>query len=216
MNRTHLLLLVSGLAITGCSQKEPPVKPAAPPESDKPAAQAPPPEPKPASPHSPLGVTVKDIDGKDVNLANYTGRVVLVVNVASKCGYTPQYTGLESLYTSRKGKGLTVLGFPSNEFGKQEPGTEADIKAFCTDTYNVSFPMFAKVAVKGASACELYKRLAQAAPGPNASKPLGEPKWNFTKYLIGRNGEVLAKFDSAVAPDDAKLVAAVDAALAAH
>ncbi|HZW07809.1 MAG TPA: glutathione peroxidase [Phycisphaerales bacterium] len=166
---------------------------------------------------------VKDIDGKDVSLAGYKGKVVLVVNVASKCGYTPQYTGLQELYTSRKEQGLVVLGFPSNDFGKQEPGTEADIRSFCAGTYNVDFPMFAKVDVTGADACELYRRLAAATPGDDKSKPLGEPKskplgepkWNFTKYLINRKGEVVAKFDPKVTPGDAKLTAAIDAALQA-
>ncbi|MDP1663192.1 MAG: glutathione peroxidase [Phycisphaerales bacterium] len=216
MNKLLLVVAASGLTLAGCSQKEPPSKPPAPPESAKPAAQAPPPEAKPTATSGALDLTVKDIDGKDVNLTDYNGRVVLIVNVASKCGYTPQYAGLESLYTSRKGKGLAVLGFPSNDFGKQEPGSEADIKAFCTDKYSVSFPMFAKVTVKGESACELYKRLAAATTGASEPEPLGEPKWNFTKYLIGRDGKVRAKFDSAVAPDDAKLVAAIDAALAAR
>ncbi len=216
MNRSFLIVAASGLALAACSQKEPPSKPVAPSETAKPAAVEPAPKAKPAAAPGALDLTVKDIDGKDVNLADYKGRVVLVVNVASKCGYTPQYAGLESLYASRKSKGLAVLGFPSNDFGRQEPGSESDIKTFCTDKYSVTFPMFTKVAVKGADACELYKRLAAATPAAAESKPLGEPKWNFTKYLIGRKGEVLAKFDSAVAPDDAKLVAAIDAALASR
>ncbi|HYD00577.1 MAG TPA: glutathione peroxidase [Phycisphaerales bacterium] len=158
-------------------------------------------------------MTVKSIDGKDVSLADYHGKVVLVVNVASKCGYTPQYAGLQSLYASKKDRGLVVLGFPSNDFGRQEPGSEQDIKAFCAENYSVDFPMFAKVDVTGADACELYKRLAAATPGDDKAKPLGEPKWNFTKYLINRRGEVLAKFDPKVEPDDAALTSAIDGEL---
>jgi len=176
-----------------------------PPESPAPAAAA--------EGGGALDLVVKDIDGKDVNLAGYKGKVVLVVNVASRCGYTPQYAGLEELYTLKKDAGLVVLGFPSNDFGRQEPGTEAEIKAFCTEKYSVTFPMFAKVRVKGEGACDLYRRLAAATDAGNA--PLGEPKWNFTKYLIDRKGKVVGKFDSKVAPDDSTLSAAIDAAIAA-
>jgi len=182
-----------------------------PPAPSQPPAPAKPPEAAPAP--GPLDLTVKDIDGKDVKLGDFKGKVVLVVNVASRCGYTPQYGGLEKLYTSKKDKGLVVLGFPSNDFGKQEPGTEAEIKTFCAEKYSVTFPMFAKVKVKGEGACDLYKRLAAATDAEK--KPLGEPKWNFTKYLVDRTGKVAAKFDSKVAPDDPKLIAAIDAAVAA-
>lgn len=215
MNTALLACALAGLVLTSCSSKDQPAKPAAGAgaKGAAPAATPPKSDPKPAVVSGPLDLTVKNIDGKDVSLAEYKGKVVLVVNVASKCGYTPQYAGLEKLYAAKKGQGLVLLGFPSNDFGKQEPGTEAEIKAFCTGTYNVDFPMFAKVDVKGEHTCELYKQLAAATPG--GAKPLGEPKWNFTKYLIDRKGVVVAKFDSAVAPDDAKLTAAIDAALAA-
>ena len=222
MKRTLLIVAVAGLALTACSSKDQPTKAADPKgkaATGSPAAPAAPAAPaksdeKTAPKKSPLDLTVKNIDGKDVNLADYKGKVALIVNVASKCGNTPQYAGLEKLYTSRKDKGLVVLGFPANEFGGQEPGTEADIKAFCTDNYHVDFPMFAKVVVKGEHTCELYKMLAAATPGGADAKPLGAPDWNFTKYLINRRGEVIARFKAGTPPDDAKLTAAIDAALA--
>lgn len=207
------------ITLTGCSKDQPPKTEGHGKGHDCPLCNEAALEEAKASAKGVLDRTVKDIDGKDVNLADYKGKVVLIVNVASKCGYTKQYAGLQSLYTSRKDKDLVILGFPSNDFGKQEPGSEADIKAFCTGTYSVTFPMFAKVAVKGESACDLYKLLAAAKPeqakdAKTAPAAFGEPKWNFTKYLIDRHGDVIAKFDSAVAPDDAKLTAAIDAAIA--
>ena len=161
---------------------------------------------------SPLAFTVKDIDGKDVNLADYKGKVVLIVNVASKCGFTPQYAGLEKLYEQKKDDGLVVLGFPANDFGGQEPGTAEEIKAFCTGKYDVTFPMFDKVSVKGDDKSPLFKCLTEpSVGGPNA----GEATWNFNKYLVGRDGKLVAHYVSNVKPDDAKLVSAIDAALAA-
>lgn len=225
MKPTLLALLLAGLALTACSKDQPPKTegghgkghdcPLCKAADEEAAAKA-----AAAKSAAPLDRTVTDIDGKLANLTDYKGKVVLIVNVASKCGYTKQYAGLQTLYTSRKDKGLTVLGFPSNDFKNQEPAAEADIKKFCSDTYQVSFPMFAKVAVKGDQACDLYKVLAAApAPAPPAEKDaapatFGEPKWNFTKYLLNRKGEVIAKFDSGVTPDDPKLTAAIDAALA--
>lgn len=215
-----LACVLAGVALTGCGSKDQPAsvgavaqaKPAADPE---PGAK---PDETAKKGTGVLDLTVKDINGKDVNLVDYKGKVVLIVNVASKCGYTPQYAGLEKLYKAKKEKGFVILGFPADNFGHQEPGTDAEIKAFCTGTYNVDFPMFSKVEVKGEKACELYKRLAAATPaaadGKKAGKPLGEPGWNFTKYLVNKNGEVVAKFDSGVKPEDAKLDAAIEAALA--
>ena len=151
-------------------------------------------------------LSAKDIDGKEVALSTYKGKVILAVNVASKCGFTPQYTGLESLYETYKDKGVVVLGFPSNEFGGQEPGTEAEIKQFCSLTYNVTFPMFAKVSVKSGDAqSPVYQFLTRSQPAP---------RWNFSKYLVGKDGQVIAAFDSRVAPDNAELIKAIDAALA--
>jgi glutathione peroxidase len=146
------------------------------------------------------------IDGKTQNLADYAGHVLLVANTASECGFTPQYAGLEALWRHYRDKGLVVLGFPSNDFGAQEPGTEAEIATFCSTKFKVSFPMFAKVAVKGAAQSPVYRFLAADH---------GEPKWNFHKYLVGRNGRVIAAFPSGTAPEDPKLRAAIEAALAA-
>jgi glutathione peroxidase len=153
--------------------------------------------------------TLKSIDGQDAPLSQYKGKVMLLVNVASKCGYTPQYAGLESLYEKYKDQGLEVIGFPANNFGAQEPGTNADIKTFCSRTYNVTFPMYGKVSVKGEDKTPLYRYLTEeASPATN-----GEIKWNFTKFLVDRNGKVVARFESKIKPDDPGLVEAVEKAL---
>jgi glutathione peroxidase len=149
--------------------------------------------------------TMKSIDGAPTPLSEYKGKVVLVVNVASKCGYTPQYEGLEAIYKKYRDKGLVVLGFPANNFMSQEPGTEAEIKQFCTRKYNVDFPMFSKSDVKGDGETPLYHYLT-AEKG-------GEIKWNFTKFLIGRDGTILARFEPAVKPDSPEVTAAVETAL---
>ena len=150
-------------------------------------------------------IAVKDIDGKDTTLKAYAGKVLLIVNVASECGYTPQYAGLQALYEKMSGKGLAVLGFPCNDFGGQEPGSELQIKTFCTENYKVTFPMFAKVAIKGDAKHPLYAAL-QSAVG-------GEVGWNFEKFLVGKDGKVLQRFGSDVAPDSPELMAAIEAAL---
>jgi glutathione peroxidase len=155
-----------------------------------------------------LGIPVKDIQGKDTTLGAYAGKVILVVNVASKCGYTKQYAGLEGLYKNYKDQGLVVVGFPSNDFGGQEPGTEAEILQFCTSKYNVSFPMFSKVVVKGTGAHPLFAALT----GPAAGRP-GPVAWNFNKFLIGRDGMLLERFDSKAAPESEAIKTAVEAAL---
>ncbi len=153
--------------------------------------------------------TLPSIDGSDAPLSQYKGKVLLLVNVASKCGYTPQYAGLESLYEKYKDQGLVVIGFPANNFGAQEPGTNAEIKTFCTRTYHVSFPMYAKVSVKGSDMTPLYQYLTeQANPSTN-----GEIGWNFTKFLVDRNGNVVGRFESKMKPDDAALTGAVEKAL---
>ena len=158
--------------------------------------------------------TMWDIDGNEVNLSNYKGKVLLVVNVASKCGFTGQYAGLEKLYQSYADKGLVVLGFPANNFMGQEPGTEAEIKSFCSLTYGVTFPMFAKISVKGKSIHPLYAFLTAKETNPNFA---GAISWNFNKYLIGRDGAILGHYGSRTAPDDKELVAAIEQALqAAH
>jgi len=158
-----------------------------------------------------LGFTMQDIDGKDVDLAQYKGQVIMIVNVASKCGYTPQYVGLEKLFKEKSGKGFVILGFPANDFGEQEPGSNSDIKAFCSTKYNVTFPMFSKISVRGSERHPLYKKLA-GQPKPLGGE--GVPGWNFTKFLVDRNGNVVAKFDSKVKPDDPALVKKVDELLA--
>jgi glutathione peroxidase len=158
-----------------------------------------------------LDFVVKDIDGNDVKLADYKGKVVLIVNVASKCGFTKQYAGLEKLYKEKKDAGFVVLGFPANNFNGQEPGTEEEIKAFCSDKYDVTFPMFSKVSVKGDDKAPLFKFLTEpAVGGPNA----GEATWNFNKYLIDRDGKLVAHYVSKVTPEDPTLVGTIDAALA--
>ena len=136
-------------------------------------------------------IKLKDIDGKDVALSDYKGKVLLIVNVASKCGYTKQYAGLEALYQKYKDKGVVVLGFPCNQFGGQEPGTESEIAEFCAATYNVKFPMFSKVEVNGPGAAPLYKHLTALDTQP---KGKGDIKWNFEKFVIGKSGEVVARF----------------------
>ncbi|QDE72397.1 glutathione peroxidase [Myxococcus xanthus] len=145
------------------------------------------------------------LDGKPEKLSGYQGKVVLVVNTASECGYTPQYAGLEKLHQEYKDKGLVVVGFPSNDFGGQEPGSSEEIKKFCELRYKVTFPMFEKVKTKGDGQSPVYAFLAQHHPAP---------KWNFHKYVVGKDGQVKAGFPSAVTPDSAELKAAIDSALA--
>lgn len=157
-----------------------------------------------------LDIPLKDIDGKATSLKAYQGKVMLVVNVASRCGFTPQYKGLEALHRKFKEQGFTVLGFPSNDFGGQEPGTTAEIKEFCSTNYDVTFPMFDKVKVKGEGKHPLYAALTgQSSPFP------GDVGWNFGKFLIGADGKILARFDSRVSPESADLISAVEKALAA-
>ncbi len=145
--------------------------------------------------------SANSIEGKPVSLGDYRGEVLLIVNTASQCGFTPQYEGLQALYAQYRERGLVVLGFPCNQFGGQEPGSEADIIKFCHDKYNVTFPMFAKIEVNGDNAHPLYKYLKAAAPGILGSEGI---KWNFTKFLIGRDGKVLKRFGSSTKPEELK------------
>ncbi|MGL4465096.1 MAG: glutathione peroxidase [Planctomycetia bacterium] len=162
------------------------------------------------APKSPLDFTVKSIDGKPVELSKYKGKVVLVVNVASQCGLTPQYEKLQGLHDKFSDKGLAVLGFPSNDFGSQEPGSDSEIQQFCTANYGVKFDMFSKVAVKGSGAAPLYDYLtAQKIDGKT-----GPISWNFEKFLIGRDGKVVARFAPRVDPDSAEVMKAVETELA--
>ncbi len=153
-------------------------------------------------------IPLKDIDGKDTSLKAYKGKVVLAVNVASKCGLTPQYESLEATYKKYKDKGLVIVGFPCNDFGKQEPGTTEEIKTFCSTKYHVSFPLMGKLHVKGAEQHPLYAALT----GKDAKFP-GDVAWNFGKFLIGRDGQVLKRIEPKTAPDDAEVVSAIEAAL---
>ena len=164
-------------------------------------------------PASPLDFTVKDIDGKDVTLSAYRGKVIMIVNVASKCGYTRQYAALEDLYKKYADQGLVILGFPANNFGAQEPGTDAEIKTFCSSKYNVTFPMMSKISVKGDDKAPLYRFLTEP---PTAGDFKGDIGWNFTKFVIDRNGNVIARFASAVEPADKKVVRILEKALAAQ
>jgi glutathione peroxidase len=141
----------------------------------------------------------KSLDGREVSLAQFKGQALLIVNTASKCGFTPQYEGLEKLYEAYKEKGLTILGFPCNQFGKQEPGDAAEIGTFCTRNYGVSFPMFDKVDVNGREAHPLYAWLKDEAPGLLGTKNI---KWNFTKFLVNRDGEVVERFAPTTKPAD--------------
>jgi glutathione peroxidase len=154
--------------------------------------------------------SVNTIEGTPQSLSSFKGKTVLIVNVASKCGYTPQYAGLQKLYTKYKDRGFVILGFPANNFGAQEPGTNAEIKTFCSRTYNVTFPMFSKVSVKGDDKTPLYQFLTEQSP--NAATH-GDIKWNFTKFLIDRDGKVVARFESAVTPESPDMEKAIEAAL---
>jgi glutathione peroxidase len=158
-----------------------------------------------------LNFTVKSISGKDVDLAQYQGKVLLVVNVASQCGLTKQYEPLEAVYEKYQDKGLVVLGFPCNQFGEQEPGSEAEIAQFCEANYKVKFPMFAKIDVNGEKAAPLYKHLTSLDTQP---KDQGNITWNFEKFVIGRNGEVVARFAPRTEPDAKELIEVIEAELA--
>ena len=155
-------------------------------------------------------IKLKDIDGKDTTLAAYKGKAVLIVNVASKCGYTKQYSGLEATYQKYKDQGFAILGFPCNQFNGQEPGTNEEIKQFCSSKYGVTFPLFDKLEVNGANRHPLYVALA----GKDSPFP-GDIKWNFNKFLVGKDGKILKRFDSGVKPDSEELTKAIEAALAA-
>ena len=175
-------------------------------------------------------ISLTTLTGKPASLSDYAGKVLLIVNVASKCGLTPQYEGLEKLYQAKKDDGLVILGFPANDFGAQEPGSNEEIAEFCSLNYGVSFPMFAKGDVTGAGIQPLYAELIAAVPTKSGDvdgmkerfrgygmTPNDDPEvlWNFEKFLIGRDGKVVGRFAPAMAPDDAVLVSAVEAALAA-
>lgn len=175
-----------------------------------------------------LDIPVKGLDGRQTTLNDFRGKVMLVVNVASKCGLTPQYEGLEKLYEDKRDQGFVVLAFPANDFKGQEPGTDAEIVAFCTSTYDVQFPVFSKISVKGDEKHPLYRALTNAASSAIGEGPMrerlkgygietgdtGEILWNFEKFLIGRNGKVAARFAPDVTADDPRLVSSIEKELA--
>lgn len=168
-------------------------------------------EQKPAKVSKPLSFTMKSLNGKDVDLSTYQGKVVLIVNVASKCGLTPQYDQLQALHDKYAEDGLAILGFPCNQFLGQEPGTAEEIREFCRVNYGVKFDMFAKVEVNGDGACDLYKTLTTLD-----TKPVGAGKisWNFEKFIVGRNGEVVARFSPRTRPDAPEIIKVIEAEVA--
>jgi glutathione peroxidase len=153
---------------------------------------------------------VKDIDGKEVDLSKFKGEVLLIVNVASKCGNTKQYKPLEEVYEKYKSKGFSVLAFPANEFGQQEPGTNEEIKEFCTSNYNVTFPVFSKIVVRGQGIDPVYKFLTSKDTDPHFAGDIG---WNFAKFLVNRKGEVIARFEPKTGPDSPEITSAIEKAL---
>ncbi len=172
-------------------------------------------------------IPLRTLDGQPTTLRPYDGKVLLIVNVASKCGLTPQYEGLEALYRAKKDDGLVILGFPANNFAGQEPGTAGEIASFCSLTYDVTFPMFSKISVKGADQHPLYGALTQAMPEAQGDKGLkqkllgmfgggaaGDVSWNFEKFLIGRDGNIAGRFSPDTTPEDPALLAAIDRELA--
>lgn len=152
--------------------------------------------------------TLKNIDGQEIKLDTYKGKITLIVNVASRCGYTPQYEGLQAIYSKYKDQGFVVLGFPANNFGSQEPGSNEEIKSFCSLKYNVTFPMFAKISVKGADIHPLYQYLTSNEAGFG-----GDVQWNFGKFLVDKNGKVIARFASGDDPEGSKVTQAIEQAL---
>lgn len=155
--------------------------------------------------------TMKDIDGKDVKLEQLKGKAILIVNVASKCGFTSQYEGLEKIYSRYKDQGLVILGFPANNFLGQEPGTNEEIKQFCSLNYNVTFPMFSKISVKGKDIAPLYKFLTEKETNPEFS---GAISWNFNKFLVDQEGKIVARFGSRVKPESEEMIQAIEKVLA--
>jgi glutathione peroxidase len=192
------VLAVLAVGAVACNTTPAPTK-----ESSQVTPTAAPGKPMTTSVHE---FTLDTIDGTPRSLADFKGKVLLLVNTASECGYTPQYQGLQKLHSTYEGRGFNVVGFPSNDFGAQEPGSNKDIKAFCTTKFGVTFPMFAKIPVKGPSKHPLYAMLVETPPA-------GEVKWNFNKFLVGKDGKVIARYDSDVTPESPELVKAIEKAL---
>lgn len=202
-----LALAMAGVAVRGVVAAPAPGKDVIKEPSKMPAKKS------EAQPASALDFKVKTIDGKETDLSQYKGKVVLFVNTASKCGLTPQYKGLEALYDKYKGQGLVVIGFPANNFRGQEPGTDAEIKEFCTTKYDVSFPMMSKISVAGDDKHPLYKYLTEGGAGEDVA---GDIEWNFAKFLLDRNGNVIARFTSRTKPEEPQVGATIEKALAAE
>jgi glutathione peroxidase len=158
-----------------------------------------------------FGYTLSTIDGQPAPLSAYKGKVVMLVNVASRCGFTPQYAALEAIYEKYKDRGFVIVGIPANNFGAQEPGTNQEIKTFCQSKYNVTFPMMSKVSVKGDDKTPLYQYLTDKSANPKMG---GEIQWNFTKFLVGPDGQVIARFEPKVTPDSPEVTSAIESALA--
>jgi glutathione peroxidase len=206
-----VLVAVSALAagIVGCEPG--PADNAARPETEtSQSEEAAMPRESNAQPQSVHDFTMTDIDGNEVDLGQYRGKVLLLVNVASKCGFTGQYEGLQDLYETYKDRGFVILGFPANNFMGQEPGTNAEIKQFCSTTYGVTFPMFAKISVKGSDQHPLYRFLTDKATNPEHG---GKISWNFNKFLVDRGGRIVNRFGSRTKPQDKEVIEAVEAAL---
>jgi glutathione peroxidase len=208
------LLGLAAVALAACGGGQDAAPTAGPAAASEPAAAEAPAAQAPASPAGqgadPVAslhqLSARTIEGKDQALGEYKGKVALVVNTASECGFTPQYAGLEELWKKYKDKGLVVLGFPSNDFGGQEPGTDKEVQSFCQVRYGVTFPLFSKSVVKGQEASPIFRFLSSGH---------GEPKWNFHKYLVDKKGEVVKAFPSDVTPSDPALVGAIETALSA-
>ena len=200
--KNSILLLAGSLLLVGC-QSAKSIEPDAKPEAKTDAAQ-------PANPMSIYEFPLESLDGQPVDMAKYRGKVLLVVNTASKCGYTPQYAGLQALSEKYKDQGLEVLGFPANNFGGQEPGTASEIGAFCQKNYGVTFDLFAKSSVKGDDQAPFWKYLTQEA-NPDKTGDIG---WNFEKFLIGRDGALVDRFKSGITPQSDELTGAVEKQLA--
>lgn len=210
---TMLLLTGMGLAFGGCDRERVEPPPAAADPAMEQTTMSEPTDEAPAEAASTsilADITMPGLDGEPVDLARYDGQVVLLVNVASRCGHTPQYAGLQKLHERFADQGLVVVGVPSNDFGGQEPGTAEEIATFCQTNYGVTFPMLDKVQVIGDDKTELYARLTDPANDPTDG---GEVKWNFEKFLVNRTGEVVARFRSGVQPESDELLAAIEQAL---
>lgn len=203
-----LLLAAGAIALTGVTLL---AKPTFPDNVVKPPTKAPVAS-KDGKPAGPLDFTVKDINGKDANLSQYKGKVVMIVNVASRCGFTPQYEQLEAVYKKYADKGFVILGFPANNFGAQEPGTNEEIETFCKSKFGVKFPMMSKISVLGDDKAPLYKFLTEK---PTAGDFAGDIGWNFSKFVVDRNGNLIARYNSKVKPDDKIVTNEIEAALAA-